>query len=133
MRRREIRLEYQKQQEEINKLEGYIQKNKARASTAKQAKSREKKLNKMERIEKPSHNPKPIFSFTVTTQPANIVLQATNLTIGYDKPLCSNVNVKLQRGEKIVLTGHNGVGKTTTLKTLLGGLQAISGNISLGD
>ncbi|KNE22432.1 ABC-F family ATP-binding cassette domain-containing protein [Virgibacillus pantothenticus] len=133
MRRRQIHLEYQKQQEEIIKLEGYIQKNKARASTAKQAKSREKKLNKMERIEKPSHNPKPIFSFTVTTQPANIVLQATNLTIGYDKPLFTNVNVKLQRGEKIALAGHNGIGKTTTLKTLLGRLQAISGNISLGD
>lgn len=87
----------------------------------------------MERIEKPSHNPKPIFSFTVTTQPENIVLQATNLTIGYDKPLFTNVNVKLQRGEKIALAGHNGIGKTTTLKTLLGRLQAISGNISLGD
>lgn len=87
----------------------------------------------MQRIEKPSHNPKPVFSFTVTTQSTNIVLQASNLTIGYDKPLFTNVNIKLQRGEKIALAGHNGIGKTTTLKTLLGKLQAISGTISLSD
>lgn len=133
LRRRQIYLAYQKQQEEISKLETYIQKNKARASTAKQAKSREKKLNKMERVEKLSHNPKPVFNFSVSAQPTNVVLETKDLTIGYKTALFSGVNVKLQRGEKIALTGHNGIGKTTTLKTLLGKLPPLNGIVSIGD
>ncbi|CDQ41235.1 MULTISPECIES: ABC-F family ATP-binding cassette domain-containing protein [Virgibacillus] len=133
LRRRQIHLEYQKQQEEITKLETYIRKNKARASTAKQAKSREKKLHKIKRIEKPTMNPKPTFSFSVTNQPDNIVFQAESLDIGYDQPLFSNVNLQLRRGDKIALIGHNGIGKTTTLKTLLGEIPELNGCISIGD
>lgn len=133
LRRRQIHLQYEKQQAEIQKLETYVQKNKARASTAKMAKSREKKLQKMERLDKPTNNPKPMFSFTVSHQPVNKLLQTENLQIGYDKPLFSNVNLKLERGEKVALVGHNGIGKTTTLKTLLGELTALDGSITIGE
>lgn len=133
LRKQQIYQEYQKQQEEIKKLEAYVQKNKARASTSKQAKSREKKLQKIQRIEKPNSLPKPIFSFSVFMQPDRIVMEANNLCIGYNDPLFSLIDLKVERGEKIALVGHNGIGKTTTLKTLLGKLPSLGGTILLGD
>ncbi|MCJ7842999.1 ATP-binding cassette domain-containing protein [Lederbergia sp. NSJ-179] len=133
LRKQQIHQQYERQQEEIQKLETYVQKNKARASTAKQAKSREKKLEKMTRIEKPSAPPQPVFSFSVSEQPVRFMLEATDLDIGYTRALFSSVHLKLERGEKVALIGHNGIGKTTTLKTLLGELPALRGSVSLGD
>ncbi|WP_449355402.1 ABC-F family ATP-binding cassette domain-containing protein [Virgibacillus natechei] len=133
LRKQQIHQQFERQQEEINKLETYVQKNKARASTAKQAKSREKKLQKIERLEKPNANPKPNFSFTVARQPVSVLLKANDLQVGYRNPLFSAINLELRRGEKVALVGHNGIGKTTTLKTLLGELPALSGSVSIGD
>ncbi len=133
LRKKQIHQQYERQQEEIQKLETYVQKNKARASTAKQAKSREKKLQKIVRIEKPINNPIPAFSFTVSEQPTRVILEAKDLDIGYGKPLFSGINLKLERGEKVAITGQNGIGKTTTLKTLLGELPALGGSVSIGD
>lgn len=132
-RKQQIYQQYQRQQEEVEKLERYIQKNKARASTAKQAKSREKKLQKIERIEKPTTAPRASFSFQVSNQPVRVLLKATELQVGYDTPLFSGVNLRLERKEKVALVGHNGIGKTTTLKTLLGELPALDGSVVLGD
>jgi ATPase subunit of ABC transporter with duplicated ATPase domains len=133
LRKQQIHQQFQRQQAEIEKLETYVQKNKARASTAKQAKSREKRLQKIERIEKPNDNPKPNFSFTVAHQPVSVLLKAENLQVGYHTPLFSKINLELKRGEKVAIIGHNGIGKTTTLKTLLGELPALSGSVSIGD
>lgn len=133
LQKQQIHHQFQRQQEEIEKLETYVQKNKARASTAKQAKSREKKLQKMERIEKPNDNPKPNFSFAVFKQPVSVLLKTKDLQVGYDKALFSTINLELKRGEKVALVGHNGIGKTTTLKTLLGELPTLSGSVSIGD
>lgn len=133
LRKEQIYQQYQKQQEEIQKLETYIQKNKARASTAKQAKSREKKLEKMVRIDKPTDQPKSTFSFQVHYQPARLILETEELKIGYHESLFSAMNIKLERGEKVAIVGHNGIGKTTTLKTLLGQIKPIEGKVILGD
>ncbi|MFA1821761.1 ABC-F family ATP-binding cassette domain-containing protein [Virgibacillus oceani] len=133
LRRRQIHQQFERQQEEIKKLEIYVQKNKARASTAKQAKSREKKLQKIERIEKPTSNPPARFSFSVSHEPESVLLQAENLSIGYESALFSSIHLKLERGAKVALTGHNGIGKTTTLKTLLSEISTLGGAISLGE
>ena len=133
LRRRQIYQQFERQQEEIKKLETYVQKNKARASTAKQAKSREKKLQKIERIEKPTSNPPARFSFYVSHQPESVLLEAKNLSVGYASALFSSIHLKLEKGAKVALTGHNGIGKTTTLKTLLGELPALEGSVSIGE
>lgn len=124
---------YNKQQGEIKKLETYIQKNKARASTSKMAKSREKRLEKIDRLDKPSDLPRPRFAFQVKTQPVSVVLEAEQLAVGYHYPLLPPMNLKLKRGEKVALVGYNGIGKSTSLKTLLKLIPALSGKIRWGD
>lgn len=132
--RKEQRLiEYKEQQTEIKKLEDYIRKNKVRASTAKQAKAREKKLNKIERIEIKKEIIKPYFNFISVAMPESIIFQTSNLVIGYNKPLSKPLNLKMKRGEKIAIIGANGLGKTTLLKSLLGLLQPIGGEIRLSE
>ncbi|ASS75289.1 heme ABC transporter ATP-binding protein [Tumebacillus algifaecis] len=124
---------YVRQQQEIEKLEAYVQKNKARVSTSKQAKSREKRLQKMERIEKPLPVPRPRFSFAVKVEPVSKVLIAQGLSVGFDKALFAPIDLLIKRGEKVALVGYNGIGKTTTLRTLLGRLPALGGSLKLGD
>ncbi|MFC4617529.1 ABC-F family ATP-binding cassette domain-containing protein [Camelliibacillus cellulosilyticus] len=133
LRERQLMQDYERQQKEIDKLETYIAKNKARASTAKQAKSREKRLQKIDRIEKPSKLPKPRFHFPVGTTPVSVVMEAQNLSVGYDRALFPAVDLVLKRGEKVAIIGHNGVGKTTLLKTLLGEKQSLGGSVAHGD
>ncbi|MCF6136300.1 ABC-F family ATP-binding cassette domain-containing protein [Pseudalkalibacillus berkeleyi] len=123
---------YLRQQKEIEKLEDYIARNKARASTAKQAKSREKKLEKINRIEKPGNMPVPRFSFKVCREPNLEVLVADGLSIGYKHPLFKGVDLTIKKNAKIALTGHNGIGKTTTIKSLLGKIEPLSGQVKLG-
>ncbi|WP_238883891.1 ABC-F family ATP-binding cassette domain-containing protein [Clostridium sp. YIM B02551] len=130
--RKEQRLiEYKEQQAEIEKLEDYIRKNKVRTATAKQAKSREKKLNKIERIEIKKEIIKPKFNFKSTNMPESTIFKARDLIIGYNKPLSKPLNLKMKRGQKIAIIGANGLGKTTLLKTLLGLQKPINGEIDL--
>ncbi|RLQ93313.1 ABC-F family ATP-binding cassette domain-containing protein [Falsibacillus albus] len=124
---------YSRQQQEIEKLEMYIQKNKARASTSKQAKAREKKLMKIDRIEKPDSLPRPRFSFQVSQRPVSKIADVIDLVVGYDKALLPPLSFELNRGEKIAITGHNGIGKSTMLKTIMGELKPMNGTISFGD
>jgi len=132
--RREQRLiEYKQQQNEIAKLEEYIRKNKVRTATSKQAKSREKKLDKIERIEIKKEIIKPCFNFKSVKMPESIIFKASNLIIGYNKPLSKPLNLKMKRGQKIAITGANGLGKTTLLKSLLGLLKPINGEITLSE
>lgn len=126
-------IEYKEQQNEISKLENFVRKNKARASTAKQAKSREKKLEKIDRIEIKSENMKPQFQFKKARRSDSMIFQSKNLVIGYQKPLSKSLNLKMQREQKIAIVGANGLGKSTLLKSLLGLLEPIDGNIDLGD
>jgi ATPase subunit of ABC transporter with duplicated ATPase domains len=132
LRKQQIFTAYDRQQEEIQKLETYIQKNKARASTAKQAKAREKKLQKMDRITKPDFTPKPKFSFKVSERPASLIVEANQLAVGYVYELLPPIDFKLKRGDKIAITGYNGIGKSTMLKTILGELAPFRGHVSFG-
>jgi ATPase subunit of ABC transporter with duplicated ATPase domains len=131
-RKQQAFVQFERQQQEIHKLETYISKNKVRASTSKQAKAREKKLLKIDRIEKPVSLPKPRFSFQVKERPGSLIVEVDQLLVGYEEPLFSESSFLLNRGEKVAIIGHNGIGKSTTLKTLIGEISPISGTITFG-
>lgn len=124
---------YDRQQKEIDRLEDFIARNKARAATANLAKSRQKKLDKMDIIEKDRVKLKPSFKFREARTPGRIIFQAENLVIGYDEPLTRPLNLVLERGKKIAIKGVNGLGKSTLLKTILGIQSPVSGMVTLGD
>ncbi|MDU1845695.1 MAG: ABC-F family ATP-binding cassette domain-containing protein [Niallia nealsonii] len=130
---REMKL-YEKQQDEIAKLETFIQKNLARASTTKRAQSRRKTLDKMERMDRPDGNEKSAsFGFEITKQTGNDVLKINDLSIGYkDNIVSEHINFHISRGDSVALVGPNGVGKSTLLKTIIEKLPKHAGSITLG-
>ncbi|OPA76858.1 ABC transporter ATP-binding protein [Paenibacillus selenitireducens] len=127
----QLQFAYNKQQQEINKLEKFIDKNRIRK--AKQAKSREKALERMERIDRPTRAVQPHFAFDVYRQPANQVIQARHLQIGYTEALFPPIQLQVKRGEKIAIVGYNGIGKSTLLKTLLGYTAPLGGTVHFGE
>jgi len=124
---------YERQQQEVAQLEDFIARNKARISTTGRAKSRQKKLDKMDLIEKPQEKIRPHFKFKEARTPSRIIVEAKDLVLGYDEPLTKPVSFQLERGKKIALKGVNGLGKTTLLKTILGLIPPISGSLELGE
>ncbi|NLK72280.1 MAG: ABC-F family ATP-binding cassette domain-containing protein [Clostridiales bacterium] len=124
---------YEKQQQEIEKMEDFIARNKARVATRGMANSRQKRLDKIEVLEKPREKPKPSFEFLETRTPSRFLVETTDLVLGYDEPLTKPLNLVVERGQKIAVRGVNGLGKSTLLKTLLGIIPPVSGTITLGD
>lgn len=130
LKRRQLEQAFDKQQKEIAQLEVFVAKNKARASTANMAKSRQKKLDKMDVIELSKAKVKPTFSFKEARTPGKYVIEAKDLIIGYDSPLTSTLNFHVERNRKIAIKGVNGLGKSTLLKTLLSIIPPINGEVS---
>lgn len=124
---------YEKQQKEVERLEDFIARNKARISTTGRAKSRQKQLDKMEILEKPREKVKPSFKFLEARTPSKLIFEAKDLVLGYNEPLTKPLNVALERGKKIAIKGVNGLGKSTLLKTLLGQIKPVAGKVQLGD
>lgn len=128
--------EYEAQQLEIAKLEEYVQKNIARASTSNSAKSRVKALESMDIIEKPETDIKPIkLKFDTIKEPYKDVLTVEDLEIYVGKEkniLCQNINLNVQRGDKIALIGDNGIGKSSFLKTIQDIIPYDKGHINWG-
>ena len=87
----------------------------------------------MEVIELAKEKPKPEFHFKEARVPGRYIFQTKELVIGYEEPLSSPLTLEMERGSKIVLTGANGIGKTTLLKSILGLIPPLSGNVTLGD
>ena len=124
---------YRRQQQEISELQDFVNRNKARVATRNMAMSRQKKLDKMERIELAAEKPKPEFNFKVGRTAGKYIFETKNLVIGYDTPLSSPLNLSMERGQKIALVGANGIGKTTLLKSILGLIPPLEGSVELGD
>ncbi|PLR81865.1 multidrug ABC transporter ATP-binding protein [Bacillus canaveralius] len=126
--------QFEKQQDEIAKLQEFVQRNLARASTTKRAQSRRKKLEKMDVMDRPLGDEKSAsFSFDIERQSGNDVLKAENVAIGYGNEKVSEaISFRLTRGESIALVGPNGVGKSTLLKTIVKKLPALAGDIHYG-
>ena len=125
---------YERQQAEIEKLEDFIARNKARVATRGMANSRQKQLDKMEILDRPTEKIKPEFSFLMARTPSRFIVEAKDLVLGYEKenPLTKPVSFALERGQKVAIVGTNGLGKTTLLKTILGKLPPVSGEVHLG-
>lgn len=118
---------YEKQQAEIDKAQKFIAKNKARASTSKQARSREKMLARMDKIDPPSENLKASFNFPyVESQSAN-ALTVTDLSVGYVTPVLEPVTFSITTHQKIAFKGFNGAGKSTLIKSILGVIPSLGG------
>ena len=120
---------YNRQQKEIAELKDFVARNKARVSTRNMAMSRQKKLDKMEMIEKTIEKPKPEFSFRTARTPGRVIFETKQLVIGYDTPLSKPLDFLVERKEKVILSGANGIGKTTLLKSVLGIIPPLSGEI----
>ena len=133
MKKAQLEAAYNRQQQEMKELKDFVARNKARVATRNMAMSRQKKLDKMEVIELAGERPKPEFVFLEDRTPARYIFQTNELVIGYDEPLSRPLNLEMERGQKIVLTGANGIGKTTLLKSILGLQPPISGSVQLGD
>ena len=135
MKKAQLEAAYNRQQKEIADLQDFVNRNKARVATRNMAMSRQKKLDKMEKIELAAEKPKPEMNFKEARTPGRILFETHDLVIGYDEsdPLCKPLNLKMERGQQIALTGANGIGKTTLLKSILGMQPALSGSVELGD
>lgn len=123
-RRLRQKKEYEAQQLEISRLQSYVDKNIARASTSNSAKSRLKVLENMDIIDQPDGELKQIkLRFDTVKEPYKDVLTVENLEliVGADKKVvCENICLALKRGEKFAIIGENGIGKSTFLKTIQG-------------
>ncbi len=133
VKKAQLEAAYKRQQQEIAQLEDFVARNKARVSTRNMAMSRQKKLDKMEVIELAKEKPKPEFNFKEARAAGKYIFETEELVIGYDEPLSKPLAFAMERGEKIVLTGANGIGKTTLLKSILGLTPPLGGRVTLGD
>ncbi|MFI3213132.1 MAG: ABC-F family ATP-binding cassette domain-containing protein [Eubacteriales bacterium] len=133
MKRAQVEAAYNKQQKEISDLKDFVARNKARVATRNMAMSRQKKLDKMDMIELAGEKPKPEFKFKEARTPGRYIFQTKDLVIGYNEPLSTPLNLEMERGQKIALIGSNGIGKTTLLKSILGLIKPIDGEVEQGD
>ncbi len=131
------RAEYERQKEHVDKTEDFIRRNLAGQKT-KQAQSRRKMLEKLERLERPDdqweHAGKIGLSFqTGGDLGGKEIIRAPNLTVGYPgAKILDDVTVNVYRGDKLGVIGPNGSGKSTLLKTLIGELAPLAGKVEFG-
>lgn len=133
VKKAQLEAAYNKQQKEIADLKDFVARNKARVATRNMAMSRQKKLDKMDVIELAAEKPKPEFRFKEARTPGRYIFTTKGLVIGYDEPLSRPLDLEMERGQKIVLTGANGIGKTTLLKSILGLIPPLAGTVEQGD
>jgi ATP-binding cassette subfamily F protein 3 len=121
------------QEKEIQQTEKLIERFRAKASKASMAQSLIKKLDKIDRIEiDPEENKRIKFEFAISHQPGKIILQTHNVSKAYeDKQVLSDVNLEIERGEKIAFVGQNGQGKSTLAKIIVSEIQ-YQGEVKLG-
>ncbi len=124
---------YERQQQEIAKMEDFIARNKARVATRGMANSRMKRLEKMERLELGVSKVKPEFRFKYGKTPSRFIFEAHDIVTGYDMPLSKPMRLVLEKGQKIAITGANGLGKSTLLKSLLGMVKILDGKLETGE
>ncbi|WP_179396216.1 ABC-F family ATP-binding cassette domain-containing protein [Lacticaseibacillus absianus] len=123
---------YTKQQAQIQKTEAFIRKFKA-GSRSTAARSREKQLAHVERLTPPGNRAKAHLAFPYQPVQRQILVDVNDLVVGYEQPLLAPINFSIARDEVIALEGFNGIGKSTLLKTILGQLPALAGDVAIAD
>ena len=134
---KQIRLQkkaYERQQEELARLENLVERFKHKPNKAAFARAKRKTMEHMERVEKPQEDDAHIFTGEINPllPGSKWVFTSEHLKIGYEKPLLE-ITMRIRRGQKIALLGPNGAGKTTFLKTIAGFLPSLEGSYSLGN
>ena len=125
--------EYVSQQKDIKRLEEFVQKNIARASTSKMAKSRQKILDKMEIIDNPRKDDKAAnIEFRIKEQSGRDVLIVNDLQVGYEEQVGQKYNFSVYKGDRLAIVGKNGTGKSTLIKTIAKKQKELGGNIQYG-
>ena len=125
--------EYVSQQKDIKRLEEFVQKNIARASTSKMAKSRQKVLDKMEIIDNPRKDDKAAnIEFRIKEQSGWDVLIINDLQVGYEEQVGQKYNFSVYKGDRLAIVGKNGIGKSTLIKTIAKKQKKLGGNIQYG-
>ncbi|ERK56962.1 ABC transporter, ATP-binding protein [Gemella bergeri ATCC 700627] len=125
--------EYNSQQKDIKRLEDFVQKNIARASTSKMAKSRQKVLEKMELIDNPKKDNRAAnIEFRIKEQSGRDVLMINDLTVGYDSQIGEKYNFSIYKGDRIAVVGKNGIGKSTLIKTIAKRQNSLGGTVNYG-
>jgi len=125
---------YVKEMGEKAKLEDFVQRNIARASTSKMAKSRRKTLEKTDWMGSPDGNEKSAnFTFSIDRPSGNDVLALEDVAVGYDSiPVSTGIGLRVYKQDRIALIGPNGVGKSTILKTIVKFQEPLAGKIRYG-
>lgn len=125
---------YERQQKELTKQQAFVDRFRASATRSTQAKSREKQLDKIERIEAPDSDLRSLhFRFPPAPRSGQEVVNITDLTHAYDdKILFLGANLLIERGERIAFLGHNGSGKSTLLRLITGLEKPSDGTVELG-
>lgn len=125
---------YDRQQQEIERLEDLVERFKNKPRKAAFARSRKKILDRMDRVPKPREDHAYLFTGEISPEigGSKWVMTAKDLKIGYDRPLFE-LTFRIKKGQKIGILGPNGAGKTTFLKTVAGLQEAISGTCCLGN
>ncbi len=126
---------YERQQKELEKQQAFVERFRASATRSTQAKSREKQLDKIERIDAPVDNLRTLhFRFPPAPRSGREVVIIKDLTHAYeDKILFLGTNLLIERGDRIAFLGPNGAGKSTLLHLINGTEQPTEGSITLGD
>ncbi len=120
--------QYSAQQKEIKKTEEFIRKNIA-GRKSKMARGRQKQLDRLDRMEALEQKEiKPHFSFTTLPTTNTEHLSVKRLAVGYYYPILSDLNFSIKGGQKVVITGFNGIGKSTLLKTLINQIPSLEGD-----
>ncbi len=125
--------DYNRQKKEIKRLEELVDRFKYKPTKAKMAMSKLKQIEKMVKIEKPETFDKKTFkiNFNPTTTSYKDVLKLKNLSVGYTEELF-NIDLNLEREDKLGIIGDNGIGKSTLIKTITGVIPPIKGKVILG-
>ncbi|HER2928233.1 TPA: ABC-F family ATP-binding cassette domain-containing protein [Streptococcus pyogenes] len=126
--------QFDKQQKEIAKLEDFVQKNIVRASTTKRAQARRKQLEKIERLDKPTSARKSVhMTFQADKPSGNVVLTVEKAAIGYNQHVLSEpINLDVHKLDAIAIVGPNGIGKSTLIKSVIGQIPFIKGEVKYG-
>src|SRR6266516_1485268 len=129
--------EYEAQQVHIAHTEEFIRRYKA-GQRSREARGRQKLLNRLERVERPQDFPEMRFEFTPVVDSGLVVISTQKLAVGYISEakerteLVRVADLELLRGDRVGLLGPNGSGKTTLLRTIIGGLPPVGGQLFLG-
>lgn len=125
--------QYAAQQREIKETEEFIRKNIA-GRKSRMARGRQKQLDRMEKMEKMDRKEiKPLFHFPELPLTNTEHLAVRHLAVGYQYPVLSNLDFSIGGGQKVAITGFNGIGKSTLLKTLAGQLPSLRGSYKFSD